>query len=499
MKKLIFTLLLTVLLISVSKAQTTNLKITESKEYKDKVKSTDVLAIQTSTNGNTGVIRNSKKDFLFDIFDSEMNKIYSEVVESSKKEAYVGDLFYDNKIKFFTVYAPKKDERIIYCHTLDLNSKKHLKTTIFSTSVEKKQNLFGSRKNHKTSFAISPNGNYFAIATDNIRKHKNSYTIRVFDAKTEKLVYKKAYQEGENLKFKHNDLSIDDNATVYSLGKLFLSGKRQKKFNGDANYDFVLNKITKESVDELKIKLEDFHIQSLSITNLNNKLHLLGFYSEKNITRIKGGCDFAIDTNSFTIENKKSEALPKQVYEDLYGYRTANRKNDKKKELRNFYIDYVLNDSNGNTYLIAEEFYITQTYVQTGTSGGYWRTVYHYDDILILKFDTVGNLAWGRSIFKRSLTPSYNAFIKNNNLHVILNSGKNLKEKKDGRTKASKGFLESTSLYDFEYSASGDVNYNKIQDNKGNAYYLPFYGTYSENKFIVTSSGRKKKQFMILE
>lgn len=132
-------------------------------------------------------------------------------------------------------------------------------------------------------------------------------------------------------------------------------------------------------------------------------------------------------------------------------------------------------------------------------NGGYWTTTYHYDDILILKFNAQGELDWGRSIFKRATSPSYNAFLKNDELHVVLNSGKNLTEKKDGRTKASKGWFESSALYDFVYSSNGDVSYDKIQNNKGKTFYLPYYGTFSNNKFIMMSSARKKKQFMILE
>jgi hypothetical protein len=137
--------------------------------------------------------------------------------------------------------------------------------------------------------------------------------------------------------------------------------------------------------------------------------------------------------------------------------------------------------------------------VQNGQYGGYWHTIYHYDDILILKFSPNGELAWGRSIFKRANTPSYNAFLKDDQLHVILNSGKNLTEKDDGRVKISKGFLESTSLYDIEYTAAGEVSYNKIQDNRSNKYYLPSYGTFENNKFIMMCFGSIDKSFMILE
>ncbi len=498
MKKLLIICFLTITNLTLAQS-TTKLTVTESKEYKDKVKSTDVIAIYTGDSGETIIARNGRKNFLFDIFDTSLSKVFSKVAESSRKEEHVGDLFYNNQLKFFTVYAPKKDERILYSHTIDLTSRSYKRTTIFKTTVEKKQNLFGSRKNHNTSFAFSPNGDYFAIATDNVRKNKNSYTIRVFDARTEKLVYKKAYQEDVKRVFRHNDLYIDDNANVYSLGKLFLNGKRNKKFNGDANYKFVLNKITESGNTELELDLKDEHIQSLSISYNNDQLHLLGFYSELNVGRIKGGCDFVIDTNSFSVKSKKAQVLPKQVYEDLYGYRDAKRKNKKKKELRNFDIDYVLTDSEGGTFLIAEEFYITTHYINNGTAGGYTQTIFHYDDILILKFSPNGDLTWGRSIFKRSQMPSYNVFLKNDQLHVILNSGKNLTEKKDGRTKVSQGWFESSSLYDFEYSLNGDVSYNKIQDNRKNEYYLPYNGTYNNNKFIMMNNGRKRKVFMTLE
>ncbi|PKG53294.1 hypothetical protein CXF54_00265 [Olleya sp. 1-3] len=498
MKKL---LLIALLLFSnlIIAQSTTNLKVSESAEYKDKVKSNDILAIYTSNTGETVIARNSKKTLLFDVFDTNQEKMFNKNVEVSKKETYVGDLYFNNQLKLFTVYAPNKNDRILYCHILDLKTKSYKKVTVFETTVEKKQSLFGSSRRHNTSFAISPDGNYFAIATDNIKKNRNAYTIHVYDAETLKLEFKKSYQEDETNTFTHNDLFIENDKTVFSLGKLFTNGKRQKKLNGDANYQFILNKITPSAVSDIKISLEDDHIQSLSISVIENKLHLLGFYSEKNVNRVKGGCDFIIDTNNLTIANQKKNLLPKQVFDDLYSYRKANRKKKKQKELSNFEIDYILNDSQGNTYLIAEEFYVTQTYVQTGTAGGYWQTVFHYDDILILKFNTSGNLDWGRSIFKRATTPSYNAFLKNDQLHVILNSGKNLTEKNDGRTKVSKGWFESSALYDFEYAINGDVSYNKIQDNRGNEYYLPYFGTFETDKFIMMSDGRKKKTFMILE
>ncbi|MGE5943573.1 MAG: hypothetical protein ACM31G_04445, partial [Flavobacteriales bacterium] len=90
-------------------------------------------------------------------------------------------------------------------------------------------------------------------------------------------------------------------------------------------------------------------------------------------------------------------------------------------------------------------------------------------------------------------------FIKDSKLHVILNSGKNLIEKEDGRVKVSQGLFESSSLYDIVYSDNGDVTYDKIQDNKNKTRYSPYFGIFKENRFITIGSDEGKKRFLILE
>lgn len=120
MKNLITFILLVIL--SVSYAQETTLNISESPEYKDKEKAIAILTIHTTENGLTGVVRESKRDLLFDVFDKELNKKHSLVVESSKKESYVGDIVFGDEIKIFTVFSPKVKERIVYCHIFNLKS-----------------------------------------------------------------------------------------------------------------------------------------------------------------------------------------------------------------------------------------------------------------------------------------------------------------------------------------------------------------------------------------
>ncbi len=491
------TLLATLSSITVS-AQSSYFTVKESEEFKDKKRTTSVLAVHTTEDDHTVLARSIKKGLVFDIFDSSANIIYNRVEEVDKKEKFMGELFYGNELKVFTVYSPKKNERILYCHVLNLKGSKYEKIELLSTTVEKKQQWFSGQNKRQTNLAFSPDERYLAIATDNIKKHSNSYLVNVFDAKTLELLYTKTFYENKKRYFVSTDMMVDNEGNVYALGKQYFEGRAEKK-NGIANYEFVLTKVNRDYAESESIALDgDQHIASLRIVEREDEFYLMGFYSEDNAGRIKGVSLFKLDKDYLEVQDVKNMALPKQVYEDLYGYRRAKKKG--KKELRSFYLDHFIEDSQGNIYLVAEEFYVTQQYHSYGTNGhGQWVTVYHYDDILIIRVGTGGNIEWGRSIFKRAGTPSYNTFVMDNKLHILLNSGKSLIEKKDGRTKVSQGFLESSSLYDFVYGPSGKNQIEKIQDNKGRTTYIPYLGNYKNGKFVMLNESKANKQLMVLE
>ncbi|WP_111309462.1 hypothetical protein [Confluentibacter sediminis] len=477
--------------------QQTKLNITESVDFKDDVRANEVLSMHLSNSNLMGVVRDSKRNLLFDIFNPSLIRLNGIEIEKPKNEDFCGELFFENTIKIFTVYSPSKKERILYCYEFNINDATHKKTELFKTNVENNQKIFSGANKRQTAFAMSPNGQYFTILTDDIKKNASSYTVHVYNSKDLVLLYEKKYQENTEKFYEPNDVYIDDSATVYTLGKLFLEGRSEKKENKN-NYNFILNKLTQTSINTLSLNFNDnTHIRSLVISGQEDKIRLLGFYSQKNVSNIKGLILFDVNAELMEILQTKSHNLPEKVYNDLYSTAVADKKKDK--ELSNFYVDHVLKDSFGNTYLLAEEYFVTSVYVSMGMNGGYWQTVYHYDDVLAIKLNKEGELEWGRSIFKRATAPSYNAFIKDEQLHVVLNSGKNLIEKEDGRVKVSKGLFESSSLYDIVYNSEGDVSYDKIQDNKNKTYYSPYFGIFKENRFITIGHDEGKKRFLILE
>lgn len=462
-----------------------NFKVYESPVYKDKVKTDSVRAIYTSTSGKTGIVRNDKKEIVFDLFDENFTNIHSKLVETDRKETYIGDIFYANKINVFTETFPDKDVKVLTCYVFNLEDKTDKKIELSSTTIDKKLSLFSNKKG--AEFSMSPDMKSYSITNYTIHRDEIFYHVSVFDSNTHELIYDQQITRKENKFYSLSEIQIDNDQNVYLVGESFYNAE-SPKLKSKENRRFIAEKINNTDHTTLALDLEGKYIKSLKGVTNANEYNLYGFYSETGLNTIKGVCNILIDLESFNITHKKLQDLPSQVYADLFGTDKASRK--KGKEVFEFKIDYILKDEQDNAYLTAEQFYIT--YDDN-------RKIEHYDDILIIKFNSDGKLGWGRSIFKYDYKPSYNAFVKNNELHIIINSGKTLKEKNDGRTKVSKGIFESSALYDFAYQNTGDVTYNKIQSNKKKTYYHPNYGNYVNGKFIMISDSRNERQFMTLE
>ena len=151
----------------------TSLSVTETVPFKDESHTYEILTMKTTEEGFTGLVRQGKRDLAFDIFDSEQKNIFSEVVDIERKEKYIGDVFHGNEFKIITVIRVNKMDREIYCHSFNLKTKTLNKQLLFKTSVKRKQELFYVSNKRQTSVAISPNGQFMVIATDDYNKNTN--------------------------------------------------------------------------------------------------------------------------------------------------------------------------------------------------------------------------------------------------------------------------------------------------------------------------------------
>ena len=141
----------------------------------------------------------------------------------------------------------------------------YIKTTLLKKKVQKKGRLFSGENKRQTNFSVSPNNKYIAIAVDNIKRNTNSYDVFVYDAESLALTYSKSYYSNTEKFYTASDMIVDDNATVYNIGKEYARGRRERK-KAKANYSYVLSKIEENNISSAKIELtEDEFIKSLKL------------------------------------------------------------------------------------------------------------------------------------------------------------------------------------------------------------------------------------------
>jgi len=492
MKKIFFIAFIFFVSIAISQNES-EFSIYESQEYIDEVKTDSILSIYTSNQGNTAVVRVNKKNFYYDIYSNDFKRTYTNSEKIERKERFIGDVFYNDEIKIFTESYPDKELKTVWCQTLDLKSNTLKKIQLTTAAVDKRFSLYSNTKGAK--FAISPNQKYLSIISFTVNRDKIFFHISVFNATTLAIIYEKLITRNESKFYGISDFHIDNDLNLYLLGSSYYNEDSPTSKNGADQYH-LLEKISETNHEKLDISFEDKYISKLKASMVNGKYNLYGIYSDKELGRIKGTFTVSVNLKTLDFKNEIFQELPSQIYIDLYGDEKR-----KKKELSDFKINYILSDSENNIYFLAEEFYMSSGSTGfTGSIGGAGgsSSTPHYDDIIILKFTKEGDVSWGRSIYKRAGESNYNAFIKDDELHILLNTGKDLKKLKDGRTKTSKGFFETTALYDYNYSIEGKLTISKIQNNKNKTYYIPKFGSYVNGKFIMISKSHNSRRFMKL-
>ncbi len=477
----------------------TEFKLYRSPEYRDAHKLDSIFAVHTSPDGRTGFIRHDKKRFYFDLFDDRLVNIHSEEIKKVRREEVVGDVFYNNEVKIFTQSYPEKEELLLSCYKMSFNDKSYERVDLSKWAIDKELGLFSNKKG--SSVALSPDEKYFTVTSYTINRNVIYFQVSVFNSETLEEVFSKQTKRNENKFYTIHESYLDSDLNVFVLGESYYN-KEAENEKSDENRHYRIEKYSADGVADVKIQKSDKFINVMKSIQIGDKLNFYGFYSEIGDDRIKGVCNVFVDMTDLTLSEIKLQGLPTEVYEGIYGNKRADKKKKKGKELVGFIVNYILEDDMNNTYLLAEE-YTPGTYgtmpTGPGMMGGGYQSPPNYGNVVIIKFDESGDMLWGRSIYKSDTRATYNAFIKNDNLHVLVNAATNLDQKDDGRTRATKKWLGQTTLYDFKYDTKGEVSIKRIQNNKGKTLYIPHNGNFVDGRFIMLSDSWKERRFLVLE
>lgn len=163
-----------------------------------------------------------------------------------------------------------------------------------------------------------------------------------------------------------------------------------------------------------------------ALDELNQKIKLVGFFSEKDRTTIAGSVIATVSLAPLQIDTLGLARFDMEFKTKLLGYKNANRN----KELADYYIKDVVLRSDGGALLVAESNYqTTQTYVQYSQGFPIYREIiyYHYDEIVVVSVNSDGTVDWRQIIPKSQVSTQlspYNSFISlatEKHLNLIFN------------------------------------------------------------------------------
>ncbi len=259
-----------------------------------------------------------------------------------------------------------------------------------------------------------------------------SFHFSIYD-KTFKILYQKDFESPESiLKWRLRDLLIDNDGNAFVLGAFTPNDVEDnpiKKFN-------VL-KVSLNSNELLNFELEkeDKLISDIKFAadNLNKRLIICGFYSEKTSYSSAGIIYASININADTLLHKSFEPFKPKFLNEFSNERKVNRGT----ELINYNIDNLILRDDGGAVMLSESSYVTESSNYNSYYQVYVRSyTYHFDNVLAFSINPNGKTDWESIMRKNQVSENDNAFyssyafyVNEDKIHMVYN--RNIRRKTD--------------------------------------------------------------------
>lgn len=209
-------------------------------------------------------------------------------------------------------------------------------------------------------------------------------------------------------KMNNLDYSVDNVGNIYAL----TSVENEKSENSkETTYHLEMLFLEKNSDEFQKdeISLEARYLKRLRMySGPNGKLICAGTYSNaKKASGVDGLVVISVDKFGKTEEANYYD-IPIEIVNQYISER-AKKKNEKEEDegdasLSNFYFDMVSFNDDGSFVLIGEQYWVRCTETTHSNGRVTTRCQYHFDDMLIAKIDTKGELAWMKKLPKKQVS-----------------------------------------------------------------------------------------------
>ncbi|NQX86008.1 MAG: hypothetical protein HRT67_08900 [Flavobacteriaceae bacterium] len=502
-----------------------DISMVKSEIFKDSKKNSYLEYSLEDSNGGLITIRSfyggiGKKlqGYYIQHFDPKLKLIKETEYEVDKNNVLKNAFIKDNQLHLIQYIISKKEDKISFnVSSADLSNLKFSTKEILTLSEKNQKKYFGVMifpfiisnisqydSDHAGEIIMSKNNNFFAINFDINNKDKETHKIFVFNKNFEQIYEQLIQKNIKDKYFDYNSIDIDDtDGTVYFLGKAFENKSRKSKKNKKTNYHFEIYKIDANGQTNISFKNDTKFISSLELIKFKDRLACIGFYGDKDESKINGVSLFNLNPETLEIQKKKFTPFSKQFLSDKYGDKKGKKDRKQKNGIKNIDFKSLNVMDNGDIVLNAEEFYETTHTSMSAGGGSTTYTVYHFDDIMSLRLNKEGDLKWARNINKRQtgfINSSYTSITVGEDSYFFINCSDNIKKLSAGRIAFKQTKAKKSNLYVIKINQEGNFNFKKLIDDKeSKVYYKVNSGIINLDRQTVVLTGKRKKKSRILK
>lgn len=355
---------------------------------------TDEYAIVGMSGGNLYTYTNSAGSAMLNAFDDSMNKTATVLLDFFPDKIYqVRFIAYPDKI--IVLYQALESNKVVQYAAL-LDDKGRLKGKPIELGSTK-TGIFGATKIYFSS-EVSDNKKNILIYSTNERGSDIEFEGKWMDDNLTVVKRSKATFPADN-KIEHGEVNLSNDGTV------FMSAYTTVGAQNYADQFWILAlKAGATKFDAKELPLDEKYAASgyLKVDNINGRVYLGGFYSDKKNGSFDGliYADYDVASESFL----STKFIP--FDQELLNAAGARRKNH---AFDNYEVKQLIVKNDGGFVLIAEVHYITIRSNYTPGFGYYsyyspYMTTmvreYHYDDIMALSYKNDGSREWSSFIPK---------------------------------------------------------------------------------------------------
>jgi hypothetical protein len=461
MKKILYLLFLVALTISKSYAQSTS-SFSENAKWTELTQSKRAVApiVIGKSNSDFFLINTIKKKTYLQKYNLNTLSLKSSkeiILEFKGKNLELVNTFIanDTPILITSFFNKKTRKKYLFYHTINPKSLTISVPKLMGDKfIPKKSGYLASQalsgiyltssKDEMSSFLAYPKSN---AAAEDIEVQNRDFIGKFFDenfSETSKSEFKIPF---ENFQIREYNLS-NEGVFHLLLDKLVGNPEASKKlFRGskfliESTHLLIIDAETGES-EIFEIEIEEENISKLTVTPLQNGgISVTGLTSD--VGGVNGTFSILFDNEFVEVNNSVHKFEPDFITATWSSKAKAKvEKKNKKKEKKgkekikpafyNYYIDHVIELSDGSVTMLAEQYYV-RVVTRTSTVNGQTTTTttyyYYYNDIIAVNYDNTGEFRWKKLIRKHQLSvndggyySSYFVVEQEDNINIIYNEG----------------------------------------------------------------------------